>query len=169
MSQSYSKCIILLLMKDYVLRNIFKLRFFLPNLIEVCSFCYQIKNQINMAKSDKKKTSVIMTLRLYKLSAKQFNLLMKKKTWAKFFLLLWISVGSGTNQIARIFWCLSNNVSITNVETKNLVFYSWVENETERGSTEIWSALHNFLLKSIWPENCSLLRLFCDGCSKQEF
>lgn len=51
-------------------------------------------------------------------------------------------------------------------QSKHPTFFTWTEDQAGRGSSEIGSALLNYL-DSLECENITTLRLFCDGCSGQ--
>lgn len=139
---------------------------------DVCSFCYQLKNNLKNAVTNEEKNSLMMKHRIHTLSAKQFHIIMKEKPekctsfcfdlqQVQVLPKLPIQEAFYATQIALYNFC------ITDVETKRPIFYSWIESQAARGSNEIGSALYDFLKRYQWPESCNLLRLFCDGCSGQ--
>lgn len=161
--------------KKTFFNNIFATKFnigFGTPATDVCSFCYQIKNQLKTAESEEEKSHINMKFKLHRTSAKQFHIMMneKPKSCISFcFDLQQVQVLPKV-PIQEAFYSTQlalYNFCVTDLETLNPVFYSWLETQAGRGSTEISSALYNFLIKLTWPEDCSSLRLFCDGCSGQ--
>nr|CAI5846099.1 unnamed protein product [Callosobruchus analis] len=60
------------------------------------------------------------------------------------------------------FYCLS----CVSTDSRNPIFYTWTENKAGRESTEVASALINFLGSQTY-DGVSTVRLFCDGCPGQ--
>lgn len=59
------------------------------------------------------------------------------------------------------------NACVTDVDTQKPEFCMWSEVQAVRGSTEVGSALLNFLSTYIFEELITNIRLFCDGCTGQ--
>lgn len=57
----------------------FNIGFGTPATDVLCSFCYQLRNQLKTAASEEEKARVSIILKFHKTSAKQFNLLMNEK------------------------------------------------------------------------------------------
>lgn len=139
---------------------------------DVCSFCYKLQNQKKITMDVQEKNRIMTKLRLHKLSAKQFNLLMKEEdseqTVTFCFDLQQVQVLPKIPiQEAYYPTQLALNFCVTDIQTKQPFFYTWIETQAGRGSTEIGSAVYDFLNRTAWPETCTTLRLFCDGCSGQ--
>lgn len=139
---------------------------------DVCSFCYQMKNQIKLAKTEQEKHRAMTKRRIHKISAKQFHLLMNNEPeqcvsfcfdlqQVQILPKIPIQEAFYATQLALYNFC------VTDLQTKHPVFYTWMETQAGRGSIEIGSSLYDFFLKVDWPDDSKLLRLFCDGCSGQ--
>lgn len=50
------------------------------------------------------------------------------------------------------------NICVTDIQTKNPIFYTWCENLASRGSVEVGSALYDFLSHQSFPQNCSTFK-----------
>ncbi|GLV39541.1 hypothetical protein CBL_20445 [Carabus blaptoides fortunei] len=139
---------------------------------DVCSFCYQLKNRIKLAKSEREKSNFMIKRTMHKKSAKQFHLMMNKgpENCLSFcFDLQQVQVLPKV-PIQEAFYATQlalYNFCITDLQTRTPKFYTWLETQAGRGSIEIGSSLYDFLNKVNWIENCKILRLFCDGCSGQ--
>ena len=59
------------------------------------------------------------------------------------------------------------NFCVVPLDSKDPMFYSWDESQSARGSTEVGSAVYDYLKKLKLEADVYHLRLFCDGCGGQ--
>lgn len=138
---------------------------------DVCSFCFRKKKELKNCDNVAKKASVITELRVHKLRAKQFHLLMKQEEQdSQVFCfdmqqvqnLPKLPLGEAYYLRQLAFY----NFCVTDYKTLSPSFYTWNETQSGRGANEIASALVHFLKSNVLPD-CRVLRLFADGCAGQ--
>ncbi|CAH0551272.1 unnamed protein product [Brassicogethes aeneus] len=102
-----------------------------------------------MGTNPAKKMEIMTKSRLHKLSAKQYHLLMKKNdenTFTVYFDLQQVQVlfkvpiqeTFYATQLFLYYFC------VTDRQTSDPVFYTWLETQANKGSNEIGSAVYNF-------------------------
>lgn len=139
---------------------------------DVCSFCVRHQRLISLEKIPVEKQKLLTNLRVHKLRSKQFHTFLGESpdhTVSVCFdlqqvqVLPRVPIGEAfyAQQLSFYAFC------ITDISTRNPIFYTWLENQAARGCIEIGSALLDFLRRFDIPPNVSHLRLFCDGCSGQ--
>ena len=147
---------------------------------DTCSFCASKKIELRNA-AGVKKQKVITELRLHKLRAKKFFELLRKKDQDT----VTISFDMQQNQplpklttgevfYSRQVW-LYNLTFVKeaddNTQTaRDVKIYTWLETESGRGSNEVGSALHHYLISlegTLHGKRDMTLRLFSDSCSSQ--
>nr|CAH7763101.1 unnamed protein product [Callosobruchus chinensis] len=152
-----------------IFRNNFNIGFGSPA-SDVCSFCFRKKKELTYSEGSNK-ISIMTELRVHKLRAKQFNLLMKEEVQhSQVFCfdlqqvqdLPKLPIGDAYYLRQLSFY----NFCVTDYETQKPIFYTWNETQAGRGANEVASALTNFLSCNVLPD-CKVLRLFADGCAGQ--
>lgn len=139
---------------------------------DVCGFCMRHQSGLHLCKDDQEKIQLMTNLRLHKLRAKQFYALMTEEqdgTLSYCFdlqqvqVLPKVPIGDAfyAQQLSFYSFC------VTDISSKNPIFYTWLEYQAGRGSVEIGSALFHFLLNAKFSEDIKELRLYSDGCSGQ--
>lgn len=131
-----------------------------------------MKNELKFVKEEAAKVKIMTDLRIHKIRAKQFNLLMKadeENSLAFCFDLQQLQplpklpIGEAYYASQISFYALS----ITDINTRNPIFYTWTENLSVRGPNEVRSALLQFLKNYNYPDDCKKIKLFADGCAGQ--
>lgn len=138
---------------------------------DLCSFCFRKKNELKRCdNSDKAK--IMTELRIHKLRAKQFRLLMNEQTEDSIHFcfdmqqvqcLPKLPIGEAFYLRQLAYYCFC----VTDIKSEDPVFYTWSEDAAGRGANEVSSALVDFLNKYQFPENCKIIKLFADGCAGQ--
>lgn len=155
-------------------RNVFLTKFnigFSSPASDTCSQCTRLKHLIKSEKDQRKKVNFITEYRIHRKRAKAFYYLCKQEpnNSLTFCFDLQqvqplprtpISDAFYSHQISLYSFCC---VTMT---SNNPTFYIWTENQAGRGSTEIGSALFDYL-KSLDLTGITQIRLFCDGCGGQ--
>lgn len=154
-----------------IFNNCFNIGFGRPA-TDVCSLCCRLKNAIKSASTDGIRQKNITDLRIHRLRAKQFANMMKEREEGTVSICydmqqvqplpkLPISEAFYSHQISYY------NICFMDLKKSHPSMYTWTENQAKRGSTEVGSALLDFLRKYDFPPNCTKLRLFSDGCGGQ--
>lgn len=156
-------------------RNIFLKNFnigFSSPASDVCAKCTSLKEQIKMEKNIEKRHDLLMELRIHRKRANTFYELAREQdehSLAFCFDLQQVQplpktpIGDAfySHQISFYAFCC------VAMSSRDPSFYVWTENLAGRGSTEIGSALLNYLDSLHYDCNISTIRLFCDGCAGQ--
>ncbi|CAG4961110.1 unnamed protein product [Colias eurytheme] len=139
---------------------------------DACNVCVLWKNKIKQEKDNEKKQLYMTELRVHKLRANAFYAHLKKNEpnsiSACFDLQQVQSLPRTPIQDAFYARQLSlYNFCIVPLDSRNPIFYTWDESQSARGSTEVGSAVYNYLKGLTLDEEIHHLRLFCDGCGGQ--
>lgn len=139
---------------------------------DTCSTCCLLKEKIkNAASGSQEKMQLMVEKRVHSQRAKAFYTHMKENVPNS------ISYCFDLQQIQPLPKCPIQeayyarqinfyNLCITDLATKNPVFYTWTEEQAGKGSLEVSSALLSHLKNKDFHGN-NILRLFCDGCISQ--
>lgn len=137
---------------------------------DVCSYCERTKNLIINATGEAK-VNLLIQLRIHKKRAQAFYELMKEEHDDDIIFCFDMQqvqqLPKTAIQEAYYARQLSfYNLCITDVKNAHPTFYTWTEEQAGRGSTEVSSALLNFLGTCDFNGK-KVLKLFCDGCGGQ--
>lgn len=138
-----------------------------------CSLCVRLRSEIKRCKDANKKQELMLQLVIHKRRSKAFFEALREPDEEDSITYCFdmqqvqplpktpISEAFYSRQISLYNFC------ITDVATRNPFFYTWTENLAGRGSSEVSSALLDFLFKIVDNTGKKELRLFCDGCGGQ--
>lgn len=138
---------------------------------DVCSYCTMLDNKLKTALASEKQP-IITEKRIHKLRAKSFYEAMRKPAQENE-----IKICFDMQQvqplprtpIQQAFYSRQlglYNVCVMNIITQNPSFFVWTEDQAARGSTEVASALLNYL-NNIDLTGVERISLFSDGCIGQ--
>ncbi|KAK5648042.1 hypothetical protein RI129_002934 [Pyrocoelia pectoralis] len=139
---------------------------------DVCGFCVRTQTLISNCKDKNEVDRLRTNLRVHKFRAKQFFKLMKEQPLnsvsycfdlQQVQVLPKVPIQDAFYSQQLSFYCFC----VTDIDIKKPIFYTWLENQSKRGSAETSSALHNFLNKQEFEPHIKHIRLFADGCGGQ--
>lgn len=143
---------------------------------DICSFCHNIDLQLKKEKmasirNEAAINDLILKKRVHKKRAKAFYELMKETKENELTICFDLQQVQPLprSPVQEAFYLRQLSfyaLCVVGVEGKNPVFYSWTEDQSGRGSTEVSSALLHYL-QSLDLTGITRLRLFCDGCGAQ--
>lgn len=144
---------------------------------DVCSVCLQLKEKIKVEKSDDAKKKLIIEYHVHKLRAKAFFEFLKEENPE----LLTISFDCQKNQVLpklpdqSVYYSrqlyIYNFTAVTGsshspLTKENVSIYTWTEDQYNKGSNEISSAVFHKLNQEDFT-NKKVVRLVADGCGGQ--
>lgn len=148
---------------------------------DICSFCEERTQRLKFEQDNDEKQKIVCELIVHKQRAKQFYNLMKEpvpNNTACFVFDLMQNQPLPRTALGEAFYVRQiwqyylgivrhyGGQSQQNLD--NVYFYTWSENESKRGSSEVCSAVFHHLT-NFCAENTEIkkIKLFCDGCSAQ--
>lgn len=137
---------------------------------DICGFCTMLNNKIKSSVPPEK-TNYMLKKRVHKVRAQAFYDLLKETNDYELTICFDMQQVQPLPRtpIQEAFYKRQlgfYNICITDVKTSHPVFFVWTEEQAGRGSTEVGSALINYL-QSIDLSQIIHLRLFSDGCGGQ--